>query len=527
VKRRPVFVVGALVVAAACSGGDRSTQQRTQIIPGAVRSHLAFLADDLLEGRVDGTRGFELAAKYAASQFAAYGLQPAGSGGTYYQRVHFRRITPIPAKSSLTVEQGGWNTLKWGVDFVARGSPANSAFTVTAPIVFVGYGIVDRDYGHNDYTQDVRGAIAAFLPGVPPHLPRARREYYDSIKWDLARQQGAVATIELSTPETDKAWPWDERIHWVSDGASTWLEPNGDASSDTLLPRILLSTAGTERLLALTSRTMANVVAASGSFRVSTARLTLVANEEEFNAPHVIAVLPGRDQNLSREYVAYVAHLDGAGGEAVDGDGIYNSAIDNGLGSAILLALAEAYGRRSDQPNRSVLFIATAGEELGIVGSPYFVEHPTVPLDSIVAVINIDGPSTLVDAFPGVLAMGASNSSLSGAVGRAAEQLGLRVHPVSAPLNFSDHWPFVLKGIPSLWIVADGGSPSKAGEEIQRRIHTPFDDMNRTFRWEDADTLARLNYSIGLDVANEPNRPRWNEGDILGNRFGKRDGNNP
>lgn len=520
---RLAFVLGLVFLVAVVPTGTQPQSAPSRISQAEIRSHMVFLAADLLEGRGTGRGGFELAAKYVAAQFEASGLRPAGTDGTYYQRVYFRRTRPIPEQAFFTLARGdGSDTFVWGQDFVARPAALGPTAIASAPIVFVGYGVSDPEHGHDDYSEDVHGAIVAFLPGVPPSIPTERHDYHTSVKWDLARQHGALATIELSTPETDERWPWEARMGWVTPGAVTWLEPDGSAPADSGLPRVLLNSAGTSRLLASTSRSMSEIIAEPRSFRLPNAALNLPADHEEFDAPHVLGMLPGSHPQRRDEYVLYVAHLDGLGrGEPVKGDDIYNGAIDNALGSAMLLALARAFSELPERPQRSLLFLAATGEELGIVGARSFVEHPTVPLDAIVAVINMDGPSLLTDPVDTVLAMGASNSTLGAVVERAANVLNLNVNKATAPLNYSDHFPFVMKGIPALWIVGDGGEPTAAGETARRSIHSPADDMNRPFRWDVAVALTQLNFLVGKAVANDPERPRWNPNDILGERFGR------
>jgi hypothetical protein len=488
-----------------------------------IRSHLTFLADDLLEGRGTGSRGFELAAKYVAAQFQAVGLEPAGLDGTYYQRVRFRRTKPVGEQASLIVGGGdGRDTFVWGRDFVARSAAGGPTSIASATVIFVGYEVSAPEDSHDDYTEDVRGAIVAFLPGVPSSIPMDRHDYHTSVKWDLARRRGALATIELSTPDTDERWPWESRMAWVTGGATTWLAADGSPPPDGGLPRVLLSSTGTARLLASASRSVSDVIAAPRPFRLSNASLHVPAGREEFDAPHVLGILRGADPQRRNEYVVYIAHLDGLGrGEAVNGDDIYNGAIDNALGSSMLLALADVFGNLPERPHRSMLFLAATGEELGIVGTPYFVEHPTVPLDAIVAVINMDGPSLLTDSVDTVLAMGASNSTLGTIVETAAKALNLKVNKATAPLNYSDHFPFVMKGIPALWIVGHGGEPTTAGETARRSVHSPADDLNRPFRWDVAVALTRLNFLVGKAVADEPERPPWNPNDILGERLGR------
>lgn len=279
------------LLGAALPGASQVPDPLDRIKSETIRAHMTFLADDLLEGRGTGTSGFELAAKYVAAQFAAVGLQPAGTEGGYYQRVRFRHTRPIPEQSSLALLYGATpHPLEWGRDFVARGNVFQSPATITAPILFVGYGLSAPEYGHDDYEGDVRGAIVAFLPGVPPNLPVDRRDYYTSVKWLLAQQRGAVATIELSTPEQDKTWTWEDRMSWVTHGAATWLEPDGGLPADQLLPRVLLSSAGTARLLSAVSRTITDVTAAPRSFRLPDAVLTVAAVHDDMTAPQVLGV---------------------------------------------------------------------------------------------------------------------------------------------------------------------------------------------------------------------------------------------
>ena len=513
-----------LMLLAAAYGATKSRPPRPQFREARIRSYVTFLADDQLEGRGTGTRGFEIAARYVASQFSAYGLEPAGVDG-FYQRVRFQYSTPVAEQSTLSIVRGATSeAMQWGRDFVAIGNVARSPLIITAPIAFVGYGINAPEDGHDDYASDVKGKIVAFLPGVPANLPQTRREYYTSQKWRAARQQGAIATMELSTPGEDTSWPWNDRVLFAGEGKGTALDDGGALREGEQLPRIILSTDATARLFQVESRSLPDTIATNQPVQPAIASFTFVTQRTEMSSPHVIGAVRGSDPRVRNEYVVVIAHLDGQGrGKAVNGDDIYNSAIDNGLGAALLLGLADAFSASTARPKRSILFIASTGEELGIAGSPYFVEHPTVPLEAMVAAINIDGPSLLTDSLRAVLAMGAENSTLGATVRGAAQQLALRVKSADAPLNYSDHYPFVMKGIPALWIVGDNdGLPQSAeAAAVQRSIHKPNDDMNRVFRWAAAVRLAELNYLIASAVANQPDRPRWNRGDILGAKFGQ------
>jgi len=224
--------------------------------------------------------------------------------------------------------------------------------------------------------------------------------------------------------------------------------------------------------------------------------------------------------------VVYTAHLDHIGrGIAVDGDDIYNGAIDNAAGVAGMLAVARAVVGLSEPPRRSILFLATTGEEAGLIGSKYFTQQPSIPLIDIVAVINVDG-LTLLYRVRDVRALGAANSSVADAVDSAAHQLGLGVKRESIYVGGSDHYPFVRQGAPAIWVVGGSATPGVDGERLgkdwgQTRYHTPKDDMNQPLDFSAAATHSQLSFLIGYHVAQAERRPSWNTGDFFGERFGK------
>src|SRR5215471_15040057 len=176
------------------------------------RAHMAFLADDLLEGRGTGTRGHEIAARYVAAQFESMGLKPAGRDGTYYQQVPLREVTVDPDKCAVRLtENGSSQQLKWGDDFLMRGNPINPDASVEAPVVFVGYGVKTPDGRYDDYAGvDVKGKLVAYLSGAPPSLPSELQAHLSSSREKLrtARDHGAVGVILLRSPKGDKALPW-------------------------------------------------------------------------------------------------------------------------------------------------------------------------------------------------------------------------------------------------------------------------------------------------------------------------------
>ena len=227
---------------------------------------------------------------------------------------------------------------------------------------------------------------------------------------------------------------------------------------------------------------------------------------------NVYALLQGSDPRLSSEYLVYTAHLDHVGvGEPIAGDAIYNGAVDNASGVAGLLSIAKAFMALPKAPARSILFVATTGEEQGEIGSDYFVRHSPVPIDRIAAGLNMDGLS--FTKFEEVVVGGGSHSSLGRMAEQAAHQLGMRVKNESIGVGGSDHSPFLKAGIPVLWIQA-----ALTDEWMRTRYHTPQDDMNQALDFAAAVRFTRLAFVTGYLSAQAPQRPRWNAGEFFAER---------
>jgi Zn-dependent M28 family amino/carboxypeptidase len=251
------------------------------------------------------------------------------------------------------------------------------------------------------------------------------------------------------------------------------------------------------------------------------------AEMRELSAANVAGLLPGSDPARSGEVVVVVAHLDGLGvGEPRGGDAIHNGAMDNASGVAAMLEVARGLASAPRAPPRSVLFLAVTAEEKGLLGSEWFAAHPTVPLDRIVAVLNVDGaPGPF--PFEDVVARGAGHSTLGRAAALAAEAAGVPVSPDPAPranaFIRSDQYSFVRAGIPSLYVTPGraGGDPEARRRWARERYHTPADEWDPGWNWEGAARFARLQLLLALAVASGPDRPRWNPGDVLAPRAGR------
>jgi Zn-dependent M28 family amino/carboxypeptidase len=260
------------------------------------------------------------------------------------------------------------------------------------------------------------------------------------------------------------------------------------------------------------------------------------SRHEGIASPNVVAVLTGSDPLLSNEYVVYTAHLDHIGELHSDGaaqedkDLINNGALDNASGVSVMLETARLFAK-GQSPRRSILFVAVTAEEKGLVGSEYFAMNPTVPVDSIVAVVNLDMPLLLYD-FADVIAFGAEHSSLGDTVQKAAQSYATELSPDPFPEQNifvrSDHYRFVQQGIPSVFLVTgmnsvDGSVDTQPIFEgfLQEHYHRPSDDLNLPINYGAAAKFTRINTKIGELLANDPDRPAWHEGDFFGRTYAK------
>jgi len=511
----------------------------------ALRAHMNFLADDLLEGRGTGTRGHEIAAKYVATQFEAAGLEPAGVNGSYLQPVPLREIQVDPRACEFTiVHDGHTQTMKWGVDFASRGNEFNPNSTVEAPVVFVGFGVVNRGRNYDDYAGlDVKGKIAAAIYGAPAAFPSEERAHFSSgvEKAREASKHGAVGFLTLRIPETDALLPWSRSVIGSELPAFRWLDPKGvpnDAFKE-IRGSATLSTEGAERLFAGAPQSWSAAQKDSREGKLHgfalpvSVRLHVVSKHREITSPNVAGVLRGSDATLSAEYLVYSAHTDHLGiGRALNGDAIYNGAVDDASGTSALIEIAKAFASLPKRPARSILFLAATAEEKGLLGSDYFAHYPTVPAGSLVADINMDGASVFY-TFKDVVPLGAEHTTMGEVVERDARRLGLQVSPDPMPEQVSfiraDHYSFVRQGIPAITIGEglQAKDPKIDGRQflenwIAIRYHAPSDDMNQPLNFDATVQFMQISFLVGYDLAWQAHRPSWKAGDFFGELYGHR-----
>ncbi|MFT5542610.1 MAG: Zn-dependent M28 family amino/carboxypeptidase, partial [Arenicella sp.] len=263
-----------------------------------------------------------------------------------------------------------------------------------------------------------------------------------------------------------------------------------------------------------------------------TVNLKRETTHEALSSPNVVAILEGGDPELKNEYVVFSAHSDHIGiAKTVKKDKINNGAMDNASGTSVLMETARMFANLPQAPKRSIIFIAVTGEEKGLLGADYYARNPKVPEGSMVANVNLDMP-ILTYEFADIIAFGANHSSMKASVEVAAKNVGLTLSddpwPEQNLFTRSDHYSFVKQGIPAVFLVP--GLQSKNpnidgsqmfGDFLANNYHKPGDDMSQPFVWAAAKTFTEVNFQIGLALANQAEKPTWNEGDFFGETFAK------
>ncbi len=504
-----------------------------------VRAHVEFLADDLLEGRDAGTRGYDIAALYVASRFDALGLKPGGTRG-WYQPIEFARARLNPDKTTtLTI---GGKPFENGVDVVMTALARYPDQVVTADAMFVGYGLDSPANGFDDYSGlDVRGKIVVLLAGVPEG--RASSEiaaHLGAEKARMAQQRGAIGVITVPTRASLKSTSWKRLAGYITSSRYVWVGEDGKPWTPTPGIRIGAYAHGSaaEALFAGAPMTLKRVLATADSkgrgkgamprgFALKApVRLERHSVVETMTSPNVIGVIPGSDPVLKNEVVLLTAHLDHDGVDpALKGDKIYNGAMDNAAGIATMLEVARAFASGKTAPKRTIVFAAVTAEEDGLLGSQYLAKHLPMPKgDRLVGVVNLDMPVLTYD-FTDVIAFGGEHSTLGPIAARATAKAGIQVSPDPMPeqgiFTRSDHYSFVVEGVPSIMLATGfaGEGGAKFMGFLKDRYHKPGDDMSQAFDWEAGAKFARINYLIAREIADAPEAPRWYAGNFFGNTF--------
>jgi Zn-dependent M28 family amino/carboxypeptidase len=484
------------------------------------------LADDKFEGRDTGSPGERQAQAYIVRQLQALGIEPAGSAG-YYQPVKLRTLEIQEASSSLALVANGHAeplTLGEQAFFSTRIVPAPQ---LDAPLVFVGYGLNIPEKDYNDLAGlDLKGKVAVVFTGSPAEIPSALSAHYQSRaeRWKALKAAGAIGLISIPNPASMDI-PWPRMALNRNHPSMDLVGPEFDETSGAQLS-VTFNPQYADMLLRGTGHTFAEI-AALGKDRKAMPHFPLLVSvsatshttSHDVASTNIIARLAGKDPKLKDEYVVLSAHIDHLGiGEPINGDRIYNGAMDNGSGSALLLDIARSLKHSRTKLKRSVLFVWVTGEEKGLLGSKYFAAHPTVTAGSMVADINSDMFLPIVP-LKSLTVYGLAESDLGDRVVHVADHLGLEVHPDPEPLRNvfirSDQYNFVRQGIPSVMIDV-GYTPGTPEEKILRdwrteRYHAPSDDTGQPVDLATAAGYEEVIRALTIAVANDPTRPAWKQ----------------
>ena len=494
----------------------------------AIAAHVNFLADDALEGREPGTRGFEIAAKYVRAQFEGAGLAVS------YQPVPLRGAQLNVEASTLTI---GGATLHHRKDCLIAPSFAHETMDVSAPVVLAGFGVTAPELKYDDYRDiDAHGKIVLLISGSPKTFPNDQRAYYSSaeVKRKNAAAHGALGVLTVSSITDEARYPFEKRVQQSGITPMTILGPDGQPASfiEQLEVFATLSRAAAAALFAGTPVTLDNVLESAEKGvgmslpldKVATAHT--VSSFAEVKSENVVGTLKGTTPD---EYVVVSAHLDHLGNHptAENTDGIYNGAYDNASGIACLIEIAKAMAA-GPRPKRSVMFVAFTGEEKGDQGSRYFARFPPIAKRSIVADVNMDMFLMLYPVADVVL-LGGEHSSLGALATTAAKASGFEVSPDPYPeeVRFirSDQYSFVEEGIPAIHIKPGNksGDASIDGAKVTRDwlrnvYHSVRDDLAQPFDFASGARYAETNLRLVRTVANGP-RPAWTKGDFFAETF--------
>jgi Zn-dependent M28 family amino/carboxypeptidase len=527
---------GACAQAAAPSVGlpDAVESAMLGIDAERIRTHVQFLADDLLEGRGTGARGGDIAARYIAAQFALDGLKPAGDDGGYLQKVRFTGVRTLPTTTaSLQPLHGEPIDLTLGADFVTGNQTQTESTSVDAPIVFVGYGIEAPEYGWHDYQGvDVKGKVVLLFVNEPPSedpkfFNGVALTYYGRwmYKFEEAARRGAAGVLIIHrTDLASYGWnvvrdSWTEQVYLRDDNdprlqAASWIQLD--------VARKLFAASGLDltQMLAL---------AGTRKFKARELPVRFKAHIESavrrFESANVAAMLPGTDAGPPQQAVVFTAHYDHLGIDpARSGDNIYNGAVDNGTGCGILLELAHAFATAAAKPPHPVFFVSVTAEEKGLLGSKYWGKHPPIPSSAIALDLNYDAvPPIGLPASVNVT--GAERTTFYPTVQKTAAAFGYEIEPDAQPgaghYYRSDHFSLARTGVPAFSIntaLKFAGHPpewgkAQAEDYTANHYHQPSDEYRSDMDFASNAALAQFGFALAWEALTAPKTVEWLPGD--------------
>ncbi|HYL35505.1 MAG TPA: M28 family metallopeptidase [Bryobacteraceae bacterium] len=487
-------------------------------------SHIEFLASDDLQGRNTGSEGHLKAARYVAGELERAGLKPAGTSG-YFQPVKFDVMQIVEDQSSLAlVRNGKVERLSLGDDatFSLRGDIQERT---EAAAVFAGYGLKVPEKNYDDLAGlDVKGKIVVYLAGGPSSIPGPLKAHYSSAgeRWKYLKAAGAVGIASIQNPKAMDI-PWSRARLSRFMPSMSLADPSLDENQGLRLS-VTINPERADKFFQGTSHNIAEILADADNGRPlphfalpAAIRAHVQLKKWQVESQNVAGLLAGTDPKLKNEYVVMTAHLDHVGvGEPINGDKVYNGAMDDASGIASILEISRLLRESNAKLRRSVLFVAVTGEEKGLQGSRYFAAHPTVSEKSIVADINLDMFLPL-HSLRYIEVQGLGESSLGDDIRAAASAAGVQVQADREPQRNlfirSDQYSFIRHGIPAL-AFKFGYLPGSPEEKLHKdwlrdRYHAPSDDLNQPVDKTAAAQFDQIILALLQRVANESNRPQW------------------
>ena len=504
---------------------------RDSISPKRIIDHLVFLASDSLEGRGVGSKGGSIAANYISDKFNQYSLDKIPNHNSYFQNIPMHGSFPLVTSELSLASDIDTVIINLGQDYFLYRCGQQTFIPDYLPIVFVGYGIVAPEFDYNDYQSvDVEGKIVVYIDGEPASEDE---DYFDGFtptvysysesKRRIAIGRGAAGTIQIPINQYED---WNEIIkdfnsedvtlaYSVSSNLSLIFNKNSadnifNSSGYTLEDIILMDTQNRMKSFPLKTK-----LKFKGVFK-----------ERDFIAQNVIGMVKGSDPLQNDSYLIISAHYDHLGiGTSVNGDSIYNGAFDNAIGVSVLLELAKSFSNLNVKPKRSIIFVATTGEEKGLLGSSYYIDNPVVPLYKTVANVNVDGIALFKD-FKGLVPVGSQYSTLDVLLKQTTENYELKIEEIPSQFrsfdafNKSDQLAFAIGGIPSILVLEGLSNKSKTKDEVLtcfidyylNRYHSPFDDLSQIIEPQASANHAKVLFDYCFRLADQIEVPEWKSG---------------
>lgn len=495
--------------------------QQHDIDTSNIKFHLSILGSDLFAGRGTGTKGGELAANYISKEFSNYGLTSVCDNELYFQNVPLHGVSYFNEAKLNFCDISSECELSVNKDFIFLTTGEQTIIPKPTELIFVNYGIIAPEYDYNDYQdKDVIGKIVVMLEGEPEsniynyfNGNEPTLYSYPNVKHRIAISRGALGTIIIPNWENYSQQRWESLIkEYAFEDIKLSYQPANNFGV-IINPKTVQRNFGIKQI---------NLEELS---KIDFSQYNIQFDGEfftrDFKSPNVIGLIEGRKID---EFLILSAHYDHLGiGPIVNGDEIYNGVLDNALGVSTLLEITRLLKLNQNLLERSILVIATTGEEKGLLGSTYYTDHPIVPLYKTVANINIDGVA-FIDKFKSVVAIGGELSNLGEILEEVAERNKLTVGDLPfefythESFNRSDQIAFAKSGIPSILVLDLPEYEHISREEAINKIiqynseiyHTPFDDLNIPINFNAVHQHAKLLYNFILDISNNDEDIEWN-----------------